>query len=148
MTLEYPPLPAALTAPIDDIEGFRSFLLGSGYADLFSTISWNVDAQAAIEDFTHTPYDTVFVDDDRLRAYLLIIPHRTERLVLFEEGIGTYRTSPTRALRGLRKLKWRAIAARTGAGWTFGSGRQTDLVLVSRPDAYRRLNPRTASKAR
>jgi hypothetical protein len=50
-------------------------------------------------------------------------------------------------LRGLRKVKWKLLAVTTGCGWEFGEGRLTDLVAVSRPDVYRRLNPRTAHKA-
>lgn len=65
---------------------------------------------------------------------------------MFEEGIGTYRMSRARSPRGLRWVKWRAIAARHGCGWEFGSGRRTDHVMVSRPDAFRRLHPRLAEK--
>ena len=110
-------------------------------------MSWNVDYAAAIDEFAGTDYDSLFIEDDRVSWYRLFVPHRTRRMVLFEEGIGTYRTDAANSLRGLRKLKWKVLAATTGCGWDFGDGRLTDMVMVSHPDAYRRLNRRTAHKA-
>jgi hypothetical protein len=136
-----------LTSSIDGAEEFARFLAGTDYGQVFSTVSWDVDDDAAIEAFTREPYDSLFIEDDRVGRYRIFAPHRTQRMVLFEEGIGTYRTSSENSLRGLRKLKWKVLAATTGCGWDFGGGRKTDLVLVSRPDVYRRLNPRTAHKA-
>jgi hypothetical protein len=136
-----------LTSSIDGAEDFARFVARTGYDELFSTVSWDVDYDAAIEAFTREPYDTLFIEDDRVGRYRIFAPHRTQRMVLFEEGIGTYRSDPEDSLRGLRKLKWKVLAATTGCGWDFGGGRKTDLVLVSRADVYRRLNPRSAHKA-
>jgi len=136
-----------LTSSIDGVEEFARFLSDTGYGRLFSTVSWNLDYHAAIEEFTLGEYDTLFIEDDRVSRYRLFAPHRTQRMVLFEEGIGTYRSNPEMSLRGLRKLKWKILAATTGCGWDFGDGRHTDVVMVSRPDVYRRLKPRTAHKA-
>lgn len=136
-----------LTSSIDGVDEFASFVAESGYSRLFTTISWNHDYDAAIADFTRDGYDSLFIEDDRVSNYLRFEPHRTERMVLFEEGIGTYRTDPAMSLRGLRKLKWKVLAATRGCGWDFGDGRRTDLVMVSRPEVYRRLKPRTAHKA-
>ncbi len=132
---------------ISDADGFRRFVESSPYTQLFSSITWNTDYDDAIADFTRSEHDTLFIEDDRVGRYRLFEPHRTERMVLFEEGIGTYRTSAERSLSGLSYLKWRILAVTTGCGWDFGSGRRTDLVMVSRPDVFRRLNPRVAHKA-
>jgi hypothetical protein len=136
-----------LTSSIRGVAEFAEFVSASGYGRLFSSVSWDLDYQAAIESFTQVEYDTLFIEDDRVGRYRLFEPHRTDRMVLFEEGIGTYRSNPDMSLRGLRKLKWKVLAATTGCGWDFGDGRRTDLVMVSRADVYRRLNPRTAHKA-
>ena len=136
-----------LTSSIDGVDEFAQFLSSTGYHRLFSSVSWNVDDQAAIDEFAITEYDTLFIEDDRVGRYRRFAPLRTQRMVLFEEGIGTYRSNPEMSLRGLRKLKWKVLVVTTGCGWEFGEGRKTDLVMVSRPDVYRRLNPRTADKA-
>ncbi len=136
-----------LTSSIDGVDEFAQFMSSSGSGRLFSSVSWNLDDDAAIEEFTRNRYDTLFIEDDRVGRYRLFAPLRTERLVLFEEGIGTYRSNPEMSLRGMRKLKWKVLVVTTGCGWEFGEGRKTDLVMVSRPDVYRRLNPRTAHKA-
>lgn len=137
-----------MTGAIDDVDGFRSFVADSGYPQLFASISWNSARDEAIADLVQRPYDSLFIEDDRLTSYLSILPHRTERLAVFEEGTGTYRSDRRLWPRGLRRVKWRAIAAATGCGWEFGGGRKTDDVMVSRPDVYGRLNPRQAHKAR
>jgi hypothetical protein len=136
-----------LTTSIEGVEEFRRFLSSSGYQDVFSSVSWNLDYADAIAEFTRSEYDTLFIEDDRVGRYRTFVPHRTNRMVLFEEGIGTYRSSSEMSLRGLRKLKWKVLVVTTGCGWEFGEGRLTDVVAVSRPDVYRRLNPRTAHKA-
>jgi hypothetical protein len=136
-----------LTSSIRGVDDFAQFTAASGYGRLFTSVSWDRDYDAAIEKFTQREYDTLFIEDDRVGRYRLFEPHRTNRMVLFEEGIGTYRSNPEMSLRGLRKLKWKVLAATTGCGWDFGDGRKTDLVMVSRPDVYRRLNPRTGYKA-
>ena len=136
-----------LTSSIHDVESFAGFLPTTSSGRLFSSVSWNLDAVAAIEEFASTDYDSLFIEDDRVGQYRLFAPHRTHRMVLFEEGIGTYRSNPEMSLSGLRKLKWKVLAATTGCGWDFGEGRRTDVVVVSRPDAYRRLNSKTAHKA-
>jgi hypothetical protein len=136
-----------LTSSIHDVDDFASFLPGTSSGRLFSSVSWNLDGDAAVDEFACTDYDSLFIEDDRVSRYQLFAPQRTLRMVLFEEGIGTYRTDAAMSLRGLRKLKWKVLAATTGCGWDFGEGRRTDVVMVSRPDAYRRLNPRTAHKA-
>jgi hypothetical protein len=136
-----------LTSSIDDSGEFADFISSSGYGTVFSSVSWNLDVDAAIAEFTLDPYESLFIEDDRVGRYRVFAPLRTTRMVLFEEGIGTYRSDPEMSLRGLRKLKWKVKVVTTGCGWEFGEGRLTDLVMVSRPDVYRRLNPRTAHKA-
>lgn len=136
-----------ITTSIEGVEEFRRFMSSSSHRDVFSSVSWNLDYAEAIAEFTRHEYDTLFIEDDRVGRYRIFAPHRTARMVLFEEGIGTYRSSSEMSLRGLRKLKWKVLAVTTGCGWEFGEGRLTDVIAVSRPDVHRRLNPRTAHKA-
>lgn len=136
-----------LTSSIHDADDFAKFFVGTSSCRLFSSVSWNLDGAAAIAEFAATDYDSLFIEDDRVGQYRIFAPYRTKRMIVFEEGIGTYRTSSEWSLTGLRKLKWKALVIATGCGWDFGSGRLTDVVAVSRPDVYRRLNPRIGHKA-
>ena len=137
-----------LTTSIEGVEEFRRFLSSSGYQDVFSSVSWNLDYADAIAEFTRQRVRHLVHRGRSCRSVPdLRTPSDGIAWSLFEEGIGTYRSSSEMSLRGLRKLKWKVLVVTTGCGWEFGEGRLTDVVAVSRPDVYRRLNPRTAHKA-
>ena len=86
-----------LTSSIDGAEDFARFVAGTDYDHVFSTVSWDVDHDAAIEAFTREPYDTLFIEDDRVGRYRIFEPYRTQRMVVFEEG-----SAPTAVIPSIR----------------------------------------------
>lgn len=135
-----------VTRTIKDYEAFRAFFEASAHGSSFRSIGWSESYAEVIEWLSDCSYDSLFVEDDRASFYQLFAPLRTDRLVLFEEGIGTYRGTYNSAMRGARRIKWKLASIVTGCGFEFGEGRKTDVVMVHAPEIYRRMHPRLAKK--
>lgn len=103
---------------------------------------------AAIEELKRLSFDSLFTDNDRASKYLLLAPFKRRYLCVFEEGVSTYYSSYLYEMKGLKQLKWRLSSIIRGSGFRFGEGRKTDLVFVTLPGTYARLNPRQAHKVR
>lgn len=133
---------------LEDHRDFRVFMESSAYGRLFTSIRWADDAMHVARILRDEQFESLFIEDDRVSFYNLFAPLKTRWLILFEEGVGTYRGQYVDTMSWPRKLKWRIMAWITGCGFNFGYGRKTDFVVVQRPELYRRLNPRMAYKVR
>ncbi|MBS8267423.1 hypothetical protein DYI26_01560 [Halomonas litopenaei] len=133
---------------IAEYDAFYAFVEASHHRSLFDEIRRVPTQAAAREALGALHYDSLFIDNDRTSKYLLLAPLKTGCLCLYEEGVSTYFSSYLYEMPLSRRLKWSLVALVRGCGLRFGGGRRTDLVFVSRPRTYARLNPRLAHKAR
>lgn len=131
---------------IADHEGFREYFDTSSYSVLFKDVCWFKDLEQVVDVLNPREYETLFIEDDRVSFYFRFASRKTKRLVVFEEGLGTYRGQYQYTFSFLRKLKWKTIAKVFGCGFEFGSGRKTDYVMVQKPELFRFLNPVSAHK--
>lgn len=142
------PLMLLAVESIADVEGFLAFIAGTEYARLFGEVRPMPTQLAAIEELKRLSFDSLFTDNDRASKYLLLAPFKRRYLCVFEEGVSTYYSSYLYEMKGLKQLKWRLSSIIRGSGFRFGEGRKTDLVFVTLPGTYARLNPRQAHKVR
>ncbi len=137
-----------LAENVDQVEQFNQFFQLTDHRRQFLSVDWHSDHRSAAAAFERTDYDSIFIEDDRVSNYQIYAPLKKRFLSVFEEGIGTYVGPIVQQVAGLRLLKWRLVALRSGCGLAYGGGRATDFVFVQSPAAYAKLRPRFAVKAR
>jgi hypothetical protein len=140
---------ALLVLVTRDVSGhasFLNFISGSNHGKLFQEIICASSHLDAVDLVSHRLYDSLFIEDDRVSLYKVFVHLRTIRLIVFEEGIGTYVTSYRDSMRGLRLAKWMLLARITGCALGFGEGRRTDMIMVSKPNLFKLIRPALSHK--
>lgn len=128
-------------------EDFKVNILSSKFKDVFSAIIFCDSYDTAAESIVKDTYDSLFIEDDRVSLYFIFNNLKKKKMIVFEEGFGTYRSSYPQSFSFMRKVKWISLSLIKGCGINFGGGRNTDYVLTQYPEVYKKLNYMSSSKA-
>lgn len=141
------PLLFVHSSGVAEVREFRDFFEKSPYSSHFEFVSWTEHASDAALELAKHEFDSLFIHDDRVSYYQLFAPLKSQWLVLYEEGLGTYRGQYAVTMNLAKRMKWKVISLFTGCGFEFGSGRKTDFVMVANPGVFQRFNSKTGHKA-
>ena len=128
-------------------EEFRESIINSEFYEIFSEILFLPTYDAVRSLVMKDNYDSLFIEDDRVSLYFVFVKLKSKKMIVFEEGFGTYYSDFPKRLSWIKRVKWISISLIKGCGLNFGGGKCTDHVLTQYPLVYKKLNKLSSFKA-
>lgn len=128
-------------------EDFKKHIFRSEFFDVFLEINFLPSYDDVCNSIEKYNYDSLFIEDDRVSLYFVFVKLKSKKMIVFEEGFGTYYSDFPKRLSWIKRVKWISISLIKGCGLNFGGGKCTDHVLTQYPLVYKKLNKLSSFKA-